>query len=53
MASICGRSICAFRSMWVASHGANESPSPKPAYTAYSRCEWALTIPGTIAPSAK
>ena len=31
IASISGRSIRAFRSMCVASHGANESPSPKPA----------------------
>ena len=36
----------ALRSMWSASQAPKGSPSPKPAYTAYSRCECALTKPG-------
>ena len=37
-----------FRSTCIPIQGTNGKPSPNPAYTAYSRCEWALTKPGTI-----
>ena len=49
IASMSPKSMRCLRSMCTASHGANERPSPNPAYAAYSRCEWALTNPGTIA----
>ena len=48
IASISSRPILAFRSTWIRIQGANGWPSPKPAYTAYSRCECALTKPGRI-----
>ena len=41
------------RATWVAIHGPNAWPSPKPAYNEYSRCECALTKPGTITASSK
>ncbi len=51
IASMSARSSRSFRSTCSAIHGPKESPSPNPAYTAYSRWLWALTNPGRITAS--